>query len=310
MRKFNLKLLRVLTVFFVLNILLGSLLIITFRSQYWDEFNNSGDSEYSVVFTGSSLMGFGMIPEIVDSAADVNSYNLATPAQSPKTCYIVSKYILKTHKPKTLVVEFYWKNANVGDQFVNQIIPFAQFKPNRESASIFLDDFTAKDKLRALFIPTWFIKDMRRVLRSGHISRRKRVVDDSKGYLKSLDFFDRTKYSELHINTSNEKFDFVNAEQINYMDSLVDLCRNTETNLIMLTFPLPKRVTEADPNQYLAKAFYEDYAARNGVQYLNFSKESLVDTFHFKDAEHLNWHGAKRCSQVLGQMIMSAKKDE
>src|SRR5437870_3052083 len=129
--KITLKVFLFVLVFFVLNLIVGYILSIPKRKlieagyfhpqKRWSEFYQQKKNSIDLLFLGSSHCYRSFNPAIFDEKLGTNSFNMASPSQSPLTSYYVLKEVLKRQSPKIVILEVFWYTFDTTNQYVNAL---------------------------------------------------------------------------------------------------------------------------------------------------------------------------------------------
>lgn len=95
----------------------------------------------------------------------------------------------------------------------------------------------------------------------------------------------------------------INWEQVNYLDKIIDLCRERGVNLYFISIPVYSGhlVKEARYNEI--HNFFTQKARNEGITYIDFNLDEECslksDSSMYMDASHLNGKGAEAFSEYL-----------
>jgi len=308
MRKYLQKLFLLLFLSWILNVIIGLYIESKNTSKVWQDFYNQDSIE--IFITGSSHAAFGINPCIIDSLTDLNSFNLSSPAQSPKTAYVIVEEAIRKYKPKYIFQELFFYTFYVDNQFQNQIIPLAKFENAGLVLKIWSTDFNLSEKLQAL-LPMLYNK---KLIVDGYKNffrlntQDKSSQDDSVSYYCKgfygysnhiTEAFTKEKYP-LQLKKYN--FKDVPAEQIVYLNKMTELCKQNDVKLIWFTTPLPNfMMKEMDYYSRIHQAL-KNLSLVTNTPYYDFNKKEnkiFSDTLDFKDNDHLNLLGANKLTSIL-----------
>lgn len=303
-------------------LVLGIFIHLLNKSETWDDFN-SNKQNIDILITGSSHAAFGIQPLILDSILGSNSYNLSTPAQSPKTAYILIDYALKNSAVQTVVLDVFFDTWYVNDQFQNQIIPVSQFSPLKLMLQS-LKTFSISEFISFTFPITWYKRDIYRSTKD--LIRNPLLVVNSKnrtdgassvgllqkGYLPIY-----KKVTKEELNNSRWKTLKINPKaikpvQFEWFDKIIDLTSKNDVRLIVTFLPIPT-LSESYIQGYsdFIELLQKNYKSDN-LEYVLFSNKELGlgDTIHYSDPDHLNYLGSKIVTEALGQKLNEKVKVE
>lgn len=304
------KILTFLIILWIVILILGLLLWNNDKSEIWQEYNVNFN-KIDVIFTGSSHSAFGLYPAILDSITGYYSFNLSTPAQSPKTAFIVIDYIIRKSSPKYIILDNYFLTIFVDDQFQNQIIPVSQFESTEDIITSVKNNFNFSEKIYFSLPITWYkkqlgtsFKNLVKIFFKQSISNEGEIPIN-KGFFH---YTNKASYSELK--TSNLgleylKVDDIDNDQLNYLQKIIDLAKDNEVEIIFCSLPLPQITRNKVKNFKSFQLIYYNIAKKNNINFIDFNNIdlNLVDTIHFKDTDHLNIYGANLCTEYLSKNL-------
>ena len=262
---------------------------------------NEPDGIYDVVFAGPSHMQYAIQPAQLFGEFGIASCNVSTAAQSIPSSYHILKEMIERHDPELVVLDLFCL-----------FYPDNYFAPARMHQAI--DNFPlSKNKIEA-------INDLV-------------TGDKSEYYLnyllyhsrwKELTRFDYTVYRE-----QNEKFQpliggepypdpfepvYEKAEPpevpLSYLEKLVQLCEETETELLLTVIPYRADVDNNNTSAILQQQMYntvEEMAKEWGVGYINglhhldeMNYDFVTDMYEYS---HVNVSGANKICKYYGEYI-------
>ncbi|MBQ3110065.1 MAG: SGNH/GDSL hydrolase family protein [Clostridia bacterium] len=261
------------------------------------------NESYSVVLAGPSHIQYGVHPSVLKSEYNISACNTATAAQSMPTTYYVVKEMIERHSPEIVAVDLFC-----------MFYPEVYFTPTRFHQAI--DNFPiGKNKAEAIL-------DLAEVSKSEFFLNYMLYH----GRWKSLTRTDYTvtkEYDEtsqvLYVTTPFEN-DFVPLDKaiknevpevpLQYLKKIVDLCKETNTELILTVIPYRADVDNNDVTGAYQQSIYnkiEEYAQDWGVEYINllYHLDDMGFDFQTDMAEfsHLNESGSMKVSKYFGKIL-------
>ena len=236
-------------------------------------FNILENKTYDLVVIGDSRAQGNIIPEIIDSALNISSINVASPALYPVDILAgIELYISKNKTPKFILIElgetYKFKSASkLGRQ---QFLPY--YKSN-----ILSNYYNYCEDSKYYNIPLYrYIKyrdigwrELYKILINNHNN----IFELGKGY---------RKVEVIGTDILNTNINWGKAQRMNiHIQSIIDLCKSNNIFLIFFTSPV---YGEFDQNL----CNYFDAKINN---YINQSK-LIANINYFADRTHVNHKGA------------------
>ena len=298
----------------------------------WEEFYNisKNNENLDLIFLGSSHAYRSFDPEIFNSKLGVKSFNMGHSSQNPVDSYYVLKEVLKYQKPKVVVFEQYFVVAEGEDtDFISAAYTYDYLKPSLNKLSCLVNDFNPKDYPKALLMTVrdkdnWANKDLIKAnllreynlfkqLITGKKETEEAPKESSKGEMyQGLGYVSNdgvASYTEL--TTGNQFKDYKrpnwNEKRLLYDDKVLQLCKENNIKVIMVTAPLPPTSLKLIKNYDEIHNKYQEIANENGVEYLDYNyinrEKNMFTDKNFKDSDHLNSSGVKILDKDLIKYI-------
>lgn len=261
------------------------------------------DETYSVVLAGPSHIQYGVHPSVLKREYNISACNTATAAQSMPTTYYVVKEMIERHTPEIVALDLFC-----------MFYPDVYFTPTRFHQAI--DNFPLnKNKAEA-------IMDLAEEDKSEFFLNYMLYHGRWKSLTKT-DYTVTKEYDEtqqvLYVTTPYEN-DFVPLDKsikgevpavpLEYLEKIVELCKETETKLILTVIPYRADVDNNDVTGTYQQSVYntiEEYAAEWGVEYINllYNLDDMGFDFQTDMAEfsHLNESGSMKVSRYFGKIL-------
>lgn len=261
------------------------------------------DNTYEVVLAGPSHIQYGVQPDILEEKYGIKACNTATAAQSVPTTYYVVKEMIERHDPKIVVMDLFCL-----------FYPDVYFTPTRFHQAI--DNFPLnKNKAEAIMKlapeneSEFFLNYMLYHGRWKTLTRYDYTVQSE---------FDETR-QVLSVTTPFEN-DFVPLDKnitgeipdipLEYLKKIVDLCKKTDTELILTVIPYRADVDNNSVTGEYQQSLYntvELLAEEWGVEYINLlhSLDEIGFDFATDMAEfsHLNESGSIKVTDYFGELL-------
>ena len=261
------------------------------------------DETYDVVLAGPSHIQYGVQPSVLEKEYNIASCNTATAAQSMPTTYYVVKEMIDRHSPEIVVVDLFC-----------MFYPEVYFTPTRFHQAI--DNFPLnKNKAEAILdlVPQgeseFFLNYMLYHGRWKSLARTDYTVQrefDEKNQLLYVTTPFENDFVPLDKSVKGE----VPAVALEYLEKIADLCKKTDTELILTVIPYRADVDNNDVTGVYQQSIYnsiEEYAQEWGVEYINllYCLDDIGFDFQTDMAEfsHLNESGSLKVSRYFGKIL-------
>ncbi len=258
---------------------------------------------YDVILAGPSHIQYGVHPSVLEEEYGITACNTATAAQSIPTTYYVVKEMIERHTPEVVALDLFC-----------MFYPEVYFTPTRFHQAI--DNFPiGKTKYEA-------IMDLAEENKSEFFLNYMLYHGRWKG-LTRTDYTVTREYNEksqmLYVTTPFEN-DFVPLDKsvkgevpavaMEYLEKIVNLCKDTGTELILTVIPYRADVDNNDVTGAYQQSVYntiEEYAKIWGVEYINllYYLDEIGFDFQTDMAEfsHLNDVGSMKVSRYFGKIL-------
>lgn len=259
---------------------------------------------YDVVFVGTSHVYYGIYPMQIWNEYGFTSYDLASPAQSMACSYYLIKDVIRYQHPKVIVLDTYYLVYNryakndghlheVTDamplfspnrlELIRDIVP--KVKGNETVWSFYANIALYHSRWEELSAEDFYRKDL--CLRGAHISKKVKKIP---------------KY-----NVSEERKPELPKASFQYLEKIVQYCKDKDTELLLITIPYSMKSLESTQKHLANFNTLKDYAAEQEVPYLNlFKKEEEMEFDYehdFKEYQHVNCYGAAKITSYLGEYL-------
>ncbi len=263
---------------------------------------------FDVVFLGPSVMHYGVYPLELWENYGIASYNMSSANQTvPETYYLLKEIIERDH-PKLIVYDttifkedFKIQNyANL--HFVADRMPY--FSENRKAM---IEDMIPEEDREEFEIPMTLYHQRWKNLKAEDF--RKGYTEDTFG----AKIIGESNPVELVSETPTDPFTELNDVPSTYVGMIMDLCKETGTNLLFTTFPIAGTSdnasihTEEYQTSVRTALFVDIIAQFHGFTHINFlchpeylNLDTQRDT---RDGHHLNVLGGEKMTAFLGAYI-------
>lgn len=264
---------------------------------------------FDVVFLGASLVLYGIYPMELYDEYGMASYSLSTGNQSLKASYLLAKEAIEKDHPKLIVLdcgrakedEEYLKPQYL--HYITDTMPY--WSINRFNMITELIE-EGQDRKPFLFPLIAYHSRWQDFTFEDALPQTKEKVYGAK-------VASWTRKSSVSFKKASISQGVMTETSRNYIQKTIDLCRQNDTEILLITMPV------MGDNQFFAQEGYnlrasaalevEQLAKKNGVLFANYfekaEKLGLDPVTESTDGEHLNRWGAGKFTKILGDFISS-----
>ena len=247
-----------------------------------DAVSQEKENTLDVLFTGDSEASNTFSPFQYWKEQGIASYNLGGSAQRLNDCYTVLEEVLKHQKPKILVLEpntLFRKNA-VYNKEDSVLMMAEQIFPVLHHHNIYKSINLGVNLLGA--------------------TKENAYADQCKGYYARVKI--RPYQGSDQYMKTNKRETAIYPETMKYFEKIVQLCKENQVELIMVSSPSPKNWSDERHN--VIQALCDNY----GITYYDLNKldnalalDWTTDTLDRGD--HLNINGSKKVNAYFGKIL-------
>lgn len=261
------------------------------------------DETYDVILAGPSHIQYGVQPALLESEYSISACNTATAAQSMPTTYYVVKEMIGRHTPKIVVVDlfcmFYPENYFTPTRFHQAIDNFPLNKVKIEAVM----DLAQEDKSEFFLNYMLYHGRWKSLTRTDYVVKRE-FNEKSQVLYVTTPF--ENDFAPLDENVKGE----VPNIPFEYLEKIVDLCKETGTELILTVIPYRADVDNNDVTGIYQQSVYNTIAqcAKEwDVEYINLLHKLDDIGFNFQtdmaEFSHLNESGSGKVSRYFGKIL-------
>ena len=262
-----------------------------------------------VLFLGSSHCMSSFNPQEIYDSYGLRSYNLGTEQQNLLISYFWLQEALRYQYPKVVVLDTFIcfpydaKNPiNSSEAAARLALDPMKWSSVKVEAISAVCEYDKEQDVASYYNPLIRFHDRWSELSendfayfelSGH--------GEMKGYSLLSNHCGNDKYQPFKVESSNETAKMVPLME-EYLDKIVELCKENEIELILVKTPTTKTGIE----RYNCMSAY---AQTHQIEYYDFNEESLYNEigYHFSvdngDSEHVNYWGAQKISAKIGEIL-------
>jgi hypothetical protein len=297
--KFFKKIILALSILFILDFLIGSLL------RHYFELQNQGigyhtthsvkKTEEDILIFGSSRAQHAIIPKIIQDITGLSCYNVGQAGVGIAYSLGLQQMIFQRYQPKVIILEVF------------PVDLFNKSKKNLDVLSYLLPFYKDYPQIHSI------IHERGKYEKFKHYSKIYPFNSLALQILYNNTFIDENEYSKgyspLHKSLKKNKLEVavyekfkISENNLIYLNQFIQNCRSNNIEIYFTYGPIYAENGKVinKPNN-LIKKFCED----NRIKLFNFSNNSLFidNPKYFNDKIHLNNSGAIKYSQMLGLKI-------
>lgn len=275
----------------------------------WQSIQNPGNN-FDVIILGSSRGDSGYNPAIIDDIAHTQSYNLCSGSQNIVESYYILKEVLKYQKPNYVVFDNFLPSFSEHPDYYH-VLSNAQFMSRSGRWEMIINGFGRQGMLNyvlpILKYKTYLESDFKNFFKPKHeIPQKAHRIQGFYYGEETLDPLSINSFVPLY---SLENTSISKERAQKYLALMVKLCKANRIHFIPVRAPYPpsRIANNPDPSHdYFAKVFTD-----LEVSFYDFNALPLTDLndFDFSDDRHLNYKGAKKVSEALGDIIKEMEDD-
>ncbi|MCI8992672.1 MAG: hypothetical protein HFG80_08155 [Eubacterium sp.] len=274
---------------------------VTYKKFYEIEKNTT-----DVLFLGSSRTMCSFLPQELYNKYGITSYNLGGEQQSIFVSYYWLKEALRFQTPKAVVIEvkelFFHKEGglNMEESHLRKSMDYMKWSSVKKEAVDDICDLDESQDKVSYYFPIFRFHARWKELEEDDFSYD---ADDHDGFLKGYNVLsDRygREYTPLE-ETGGSEEEMVES-MVDYMDRIVELCRQNHIQLILVNTPYARRTVE-NYNSVAA------YAQKHQLPYYDFNLKKYYEEAGYDfasdnaDSPHANIWGAIKITDYLGRVL-------
>lgn len=266
-----------------------------------DNFARLSKDSVDMIFIGNSHQFCSISPEVLYDVYGVESFMLATSAQTIPMSYYAAMEAIELQHPETIVLEVsYCANdfRTVTDEMSHC---FFDGMPNCEAKWLAIKDLIEEEDRIYYYLPLGLY----------HTRWKELTKDDY--LITAVTERGGVYYEEI---MQNKEIPLISAQETEpmpeemekYMDKLVELCKENDVKLILYTAPFNTLWLTEEENADLFRRqrifnYIADYAEENQLAYYNLFYEiediGLDAGKDWKDTQHLNCFGQNKLTKYM-----------
>lgn len=305
----------------------------TSSTELWDKYRAYEKGSLDTIYVGTSACYEGIDPSVVDGITGYSSYNMGSNAESLRQSKRAIRAAIDDHQIKRVVLVLDETLLQEGkEQFARPEAAFIQAQ-NRgqgpleriqnDASYLFNDKYIGAPESINFWFPWTYnrIKDFKTFKKELKVKlgmeememkdwNNIREADGFKPFKKKIN------YNKIKsVSSTSWSASMMSEKGMTYLQDVIDLCKDSDVELIIITPPYPTSVVLSYGYTYEERhAYIESWLEERGLSYYDFNmaKESLYEKEpeYFKDWDHNNKYGAQAFSEALGDFLLSYEKGE
>lgn len=271
-------------------------------------FYETAKNTQEVIFLGSSHGATGFNPEVLMNEYAIESYNLSCEQQNLFTSYYWLKEALKTQNPETVVLEtsmlFLFTDEELAPKNANctrKAFDFMRLSPNKLEAMVNASAVSKELGITSFILPNTVYHTRWKELSKKDFTVK---VSDLPGFSKgfyALSGSGVEGYAPIEAEGSDEFENYDNL-MYNYLTKIVDLCREKNIRLILVSTPSTLETRERfNTLSRIAQILDTELIDFNDASVYNASGYDFYNDNN--DDDHANESGAAKITSYLGKII-------
>lgn len=289
----------------------------------WEEYYQV-EENIDLLLLGSSHAYRGLNPYIFQEQLGVNTFNMGSSSQNPIDSYYILHEVFQSHSPEVVVYEVYWMIMEGEDfdftsatyNYDYMALSWTKFKYMVSAFSY--DQWLKANLLSVRYHDNWSDADtIKYNLKNKYINKllgvpilEASLTNDEhyigKGFVESQRIVSSEKLMKNNLFNDYAGMK-LNDKKLEYFRAIINLCKKTDTTLILVTAPLPQGSIDKVPDYASIHGFFDDWAREEGLYYFDYNVISpgylSFKDFHFKDDHHLNTTGSEVLSEHLARLL-------
>lgn len=254
------------------------------------------------VFIGTSHQFCSINPEILYEDYGIDSFMLATSAQTVPMSYYAAMEAIELQHPKTIIMEMLYCTNDFRTVTPGMSHAFFDGMPNCEAKHLAIKDLVEEEGIY-YYLNLGRYHDRWRELTEADFQNdmtmpRGGYVNETITYNWEIPVIDRSEKEDMP------------EEMRKYVDMLIALCKKENVRLIWYVAPFNSMYNDEDTKTDLFRRqrifnSIEDLAAENNIPYYNLFYEldaiGLSGDTDFMDSQHLNCYGQEKLTRYMAE---------
>ena len=268
-----------------------------------DNFKQLEPDSVDMIFIGSSHQFCTINPDLLYEEYGINSFMLATSAQTIPMSYYATMEAIELQHPKAIVLEALYCTNDFRTVTPEMSHTFFDGMPRCEARKLAIEDLIEPEEQIYYY------------LNLGRYHTRWKDLGQ-KDFMSNLNsprgryYSEETKYNWRIPVISKDEKEPMPEEMLKYLDMLVELCKENKVELIMYVAPFNSLYDEENTREDLFRRqrifnWLEDYTEEKGLRYYNLfyeiSEMNLDGMTDYKDSQHFNCYGQEKVTRYMAE---------
>ena len=266
-----------------------------------DHFAKIPRDSIDMVFVGNSHQFCSISPEVLAEEYGMNTFMLATSAQTIPMSYYAAMEAIELQHPHTIVLEVSYCANDFRTTTEEMSHCFFDGMPACKARKLAIKDLIEKENRIYYYLPLGL-----------YHTRWKELTEDDYSVTKVTKrggvYYEEVTQNEVIPLIPTEEKEAMPQEMEKYMDMLVSLCRDNGVELILYVAPFHTLwlSEEEKPDLFRRQRIFNyiaDYAKENQIAYYNLFYEiedmGLNPEEDWKDTQHLNCFGQRKLTKYM-----------
>jgi len=303
-------------------VLVGKMLTPVTYTSYFRHDLDITETDYDLIFIGASRTYRSFVPHIFEEKLGYkNVLNAGSSSQTIAGSYYETKDLIERYHPKTIILGVTYDDIIVEDQIIQgDLIVYDRLINPINKLAFLLDVFKGSDILLGIDAYRYreslspdFLRDNIREWKELLSSDYSPLVKNDEYYYEKGFVYSDVSMSDDTVEIPEDISDFVHIDpkKTAYLDKIVKLCKDTNTDLYLVTGPTTLQCINSIPHYDDATNYYLNYAEQNGLAYHNLNmldgREEWLPITMMCDYNHVNGQGAmlvsKKYADILKQYL-------
>ncbi len=282
------------------------------------DFYNQENIDLAII--GTSRVNRGFNPELADELLGINTFNMATPSQTFDGSYYYLKELIKNYNPKTVFfnVEFDFMTRAIGQQKCNWII--SDYMKGINRYQYILNVFEKEEwpimlsgiyRYRQDITKEYCLNNLKAKLNANYwnYNTENKYYKNYQWYIgKGFCWAEKAfpEYSFFGYENNYSEFEEVNVNKFNseaiyYLIKSIELCKENDVEIILLTMPQTNLFLNHAGNYQEYTDYMKKLSAKYEISYYDFNllKDDQFFDHEFTNLDHLTLEGANHFTRDL-----------
>ncbi|MCH5354132.1 MAG: hypothetical protein J1E06_11815 [Acutalibacter sp.] len=262
----------------------------------WDMYLKEPEDSIDVLFFGTSLAYFDVVPAVIYDETGITSYVMAGPEQTYAVTYSYLTESCKTQSPQAVFVEATGLLTGKSNRSVKVNLTYMPWGKNRIATTF---EEASEDELPGLLFPLYAYHDRWDDLtdQDWQIGLSGYEADPLAGYTFMAKHTAIEEFEQREFEDAEENY----ARNLEVAKKMADFCRQENIRLVFFLSPVTNRIEDGTVQQMKRDltALGADFADFNET----FEEVAFDLSMDFYDPLHTNSYGAEKFSRYLADRL-------